>query len=130
MLIRGLLLATSVITLIAQIVDFIYRWIALWSQASQDHLPDLDIEKLCQNSPFEEELNTVYDLRIEAGHVFINDKDMGPDFCVKAFKFREVIVMSTQVGDFILLRGKIYSVTKGGQIREWFGENLLADEQS
>ena len=38
--------------------------------------------------------------------------------------------MSMQAGDFILLRGKIYSVTKDGQIREWFGEELLADEQS
>ena len=62
-------------------------------------------------------MNTVYDLRIESGHIFINGVDMGPDFCVKAFKFREIIVMSTQAEDFILLRGKIYSVTKGSKIR-------------
>ena len=106
MLDRGLLLTTSIITLVAEFVDLIYKWIASWSQTSQDNLPDLDIEKLCRNSPFEEKLNTVYNLRIESGHIFINDVDMGPDFCVKAFKFREVIVMSTQAGDF-------YKPTKG-----------------
>ena len=130
MLIRGMLLATTFITLVAQFVDIIYRYIASWSQPSEDHLPDLDIDKLCRNSPFEEELNTVYDLRIESGHIFINGVDMGPELCIKAFKFREVIVMSTQTGDFLLLRGKIYSVTKGGPTREWFGKKLLGDSQS
>ena len=77
----------------------------------------MNIEEFCENYQFKEELNTVVDLRVTSGHIFVNSLDMGPDFCIKAHKFREVILMSTKAGDFLVLKGKIFSVTKHDEIK-------------
>ena len=117
MLIRGLILCTSTITVIAQLVDFMKKWIASWYQRSEKLLTDLNIQKVCENSQFKEELNTVYDLRVTPGHIFVDGVDLGPDFCIKAYKFREVIIMSTKAGDFLYLKGKLISVTWDDELK-------------
>ena len=112
-----MLLSTFTITVVAEFVDLVKKWIAAWYQTSKKLLTDLNFDQLCEKSQFKEKLNTVYDLRIEPGHIFLDGLDMGPDFCIKAHKFREVLVMSTQAGDFLILRGKMFSVTGNDFVR-------------
>lgn len=72
MLIRGMLLTTFFITIVAEFVDSIKKWIVSWKKPSQEHLTDLNFAQLCQNSQFVAELNTIYDLSIESGHIWLD----------------------------------------------------------
>ena len=69
-------------------------------------------------------------MRIETGHIWIDEEDMGPDFCLLAYDFREVIAKATHDGDFKLLYGHIFSVRKSGEAREWYEDEILADDES